>query len=214
MTLATLTSKGQVTIPKAVRESLQLHAGDKVEFVITEKREALLRPITRKVDEVFGQTSQNRKKAGFCGKNGKWHKTEDERTLQMKAVDTNVLIRFLVRDDIQQAENVYRLFKEAEASKQSLFVPITVTLETIRVLEWVYNVPRMEILDSINEMLLMPILKFEAQPAIMRFVSSARETDLDLSNILIAHSAFFSGCESMLTFDKCASSFGLFELLK
>nr|MBC8379657.1 AbrB/MazE/SpoVT family DNA-binding domain-containing protein [Planctomycetota bacterium] len=33
MALATLTSKGQVTIPKTVRNSLHLHAGDKVEFV-------------------------------------------------------------------------------------------------------------------------------------------------------------------------------------
>ncbi|MEA3279209.1 MAG: AbrB/MazE/SpoVT family DNA-binding domain-containing protein [Thermodesulfobacteriota bacterium] len=55
MALATLTSKGQVTIPKAVRNSLHLHAGDKVEFVITETKEALLRPVTRKVDDVFGR---------------------------------------------------------------------------------------------------------------------------------------------------------------
>ncbi|MBW1837045.1 MAG: AbrB/MazE/SpoVT family DNA-binding domain-containing protein [Deltaproteobacteria bacterium] len=55
MTLAKLTSKGQITIPKAVRDSLRLHAGDKVEFVITENREALLRPITKKVDDVFGK---------------------------------------------------------------------------------------------------------------------------------------------------------------
>ena len=55
MTSATITSKGQVTIPKAVRDSLRLHAGDKVEFVITESKEALLRPITKKVDDVFGR---------------------------------------------------------------------------------------------------------------------------------------------------------------
>ena len=30
---ATMTSKGQLTIPKAVREQLGLHAGDRVEFV-------------------------------------------------------------------------------------------------------------------------------------------------------------------------------------
>jgi len=55
MALATLTSKGQVTIPKAVRNSLHLLAGDKIEFVITEDKEALLRPVTRKVDDVFGR---------------------------------------------------------------------------------------------------------------------------------------------------------------
>ena len=55
MALATLTSKGQVTIPKVVRNSLHLHAGDKIEFVITEGNEAFLRPVSRKVDDVFGR---------------------------------------------------------------------------------------------------------------------------------------------------------------
>jgi AbrB family looped-hinge helix DNA binding protein len=62
MALATLTSKGQVTIPKAVRNSLNLHAGDKLEFVITETREALLRPITKKVDDVFGRLHKQGRK--------------------------------------------------------------------------------------------------------------------------------------------------------
>ncbi|NOY69385.1 MAG: AbrB/MazE/SpoVT family DNA-binding domain-containing protein [Deltaproteobacteria bacterium] len=54
MALATLTTKGQVTIPKAVRDSLSLHPGDKVEFAVTQEGEAVLRPVTRKVEEVFG----------------------------------------------------------------------------------------------------------------------------------------------------------------
>ena len=62
MALATLTSKGQVTIPKAVRDSLQLHTGDKVEFVITENKEALLRPITKKVDDIFGRLHKQGRK--------------------------------------------------------------------------------------------------------------------------------------------------------
>ena len=53
MTLATLTTKGQLTIPKKIRESLKLHRGDKVEFIITQNREAIIRPISKKVDEIF-----------------------------------------------------------------------------------------------------------------------------------------------------------------
>jgi AbrB family looped-hinge helix DNA binding protein len=53
MALATITTKGQVTIPKSVRDSLMLSTGDKIEFVVTDKREALIRPISKKVDEVF-----------------------------------------------------------------------------------------------------------------------------------------------------------------
>jgi AbrB family looped-hinge helix DNA binding protein len=54
MALATLTNKGQVTVPKAIRTSLGIHSGDKLEFVITDSGEALLIPVTKRVDEVFG----------------------------------------------------------------------------------------------------------------------------------------------------------------
>ncbi len=55
MPLATLTTKGQITIPKKVREALKLHTGDKVEIILSEKGEAIMRPVTKKVDEVFGK---------------------------------------------------------------------------------------------------------------------------------------------------------------
>lgn len=58
MQQTTLTSKGQVTIPKNVRDSLGLHVGDKIEFILTENNEVLLRPITKKVDDVFGLLHQ------------------------------------------------------------------------------------------------------------------------------------------------------------
>ena len=55
MPAATLTSKGQITIPKSVRDSLHLHAGDRIEFVVHGSTEALVRPITKSVDDVFGK---------------------------------------------------------------------------------------------------------------------------------------------------------------
>ncbi len=54
MVTAKLTSKGQLTIPKSVRESLRLHAGDRVAFVVHGDEEAVLKPMTKSVDDVFG----------------------------------------------------------------------------------------------------------------------------------------------------------------
>jgi AbrB family looped-hinge helix DNA binding protein len=62
MALTTLTNKGQVTIPKAIRDSLGLHPGDKLEFVITESGEGLFRPVTKRVDDVFGRLYQPERK--------------------------------------------------------------------------------------------------------------------------------------------------------
>ena len=54
MITATITSKGQITLPKTVRETLKLRSGDKIAFVINDKEEAVLRPVTKSVDQVFG----------------------------------------------------------------------------------------------------------------------------------------------------------------
>jgi len=53
MPLATLTSKGQITIPGIVRKKLHLHAGDKIDFSLIGDNEVLLRPVTKGVDDVF-----------------------------------------------------------------------------------------------------------------------------------------------------------------
>jgi AbrB family looped-hinge helix DNA binding protein len=44
---ATVTSKGQVTIPKAVRDLLGLEAGDQLDFVVEEDARVVLRPGNR-----------------------------------------------------------------------------------------------------------------------------------------------------------------------
>ena len=53
MTFATLTSKGQVTIPKAVRQQLKLSTGDQILFRIEADGTVRLRPALR-VKDVAG----------------------------------------------------------------------------------------------------------------------------------------------------------------
>jgi len=132
----------------------------------------------------------------------------------VKALDTNILVRFLVRDDQAQAERVYRLFKAAEADKTLFFVSVPVLLELIWVLDSVYGIARHDILNAIEELLLLPIVSFDSQPAVRRFIAEARNNNLDLSDLLIACDAAFSGCDKVLTFDKKIVKSELFTLLE
>ncbi|HGG58888.1 MAG TPA: AbrB/MazE/SpoVT family DNA-binding domain-containing protein [Gammaproteobacteria bacterium] len=59
--ISTLTQKGQVTIPKEMRDSLRLSTGDKVEFVRGDQGEIIIKPVTRKVSEVAGMLGKYRK---------------------------------------------------------------------------------------------------------------------------------------------------------
>lgn len=130
----------------------------------------------------------------------------------MKGVDTNILVRFLTGDDELQTQKVYKLFKGAELEKKELFVSLLVVLELIWVLESAYKISRNEILESLSDLISMPILKFENFTILQQFINTAKDSKYDLSDLLIAHSAKFQGCQSTLTFDKKASKFLLFEL--
>jgi len=63
MAVATMTKKGQVTIPKPIRDSLGLHSGDKLEFIIDENGRVLFTPVNRRVDDVFGRLHRSGRKA-------------------------------------------------------------------------------------------------------------------------------------------------------
>ena len=54
MPTATLTTKGQVTIPKEIREHLGVDTGDRLSFVVQEDGTVVVKPITRHVRELAG----------------------------------------------------------------------------------------------------------------------------------------------------------------
>lgn len=131
----------------------------------------------------------------------------------MKAIDTNVLIRFLVNDDEVQAQVVRERFKLAEKQRDTFFVPLVVVLETIWVLDSAYGISRGETIEVLGDLLLLPILVFENRPALQSMISSAAANQFDLSDLLIAEVARLAGCQTILTFDKRAAKGELFELI-
>jgi AbrB family looped-hinge helix DNA binding protein len=54
MPTATVTSKGQITIPAQMRLSLGLDAGDKIDFVEIEKGQFILKPRTASIRDLEG----------------------------------------------------------------------------------------------------------------------------------------------------------------
>lgn len=54
MTIATITSKGQTTIPKAIRDRLRLKSGDQVDFVVEPDGRVVLVPVTVDVTDLKG----------------------------------------------------------------------------------------------------------------------------------------------------------------
>lgn len=57
----TVTSKGQITIPKEVREKLKLQTGDKLEFLVQGDGTAKVVPVTSSVKELRGMIPKPKK---------------------------------------------------------------------------------------------------------------------------------------------------------
>jgi antitoxin PrlF len=54
MPASTLTSKGQLVVPKAVRDRLKLKPGDRLDFIVQEDGDVLLRPLAEDVRSLKG----------------------------------------------------------------------------------------------------------------------------------------------------------------
>ena len=54
MASATLTSKGQLVIPKPIRDYLHLHPGDTLDFLVQESGDVLMRPAVEDVRSLKG----------------------------------------------------------------------------------------------------------------------------------------------------------------
>lgn len=131
----------------------------------------------------------------------------------MKALDTNVLVRFLVKDDKAQALRVKTLFESAEKLGERFFITTPSLLELIWVLSAVYDFTRSELLEAIQLLSQMPILDFEDFELVTQLNRLGGETKADLPDLVIGLAGGARGCESTLTFEKGLENTGLFERL-
>ncbi len=129
----------------------------------------------------------------------------------MKALDTNVLVRFLLNDDEVQGEKVRQLFERAELSQERFFVTNVVVLEMLWVLSAVYDLTRLDVLQGLELLTELPILRFEDHHATLDLIRLGRRSKTDLPDLLIGLLGRARGCETTLTFDKGARKSGLFE---
>lgn len=131
----------------------------------------------------------------------------------MTALDTNVLVRFLVADDAAQARRVRRLFENAEETGERFLVTLPVLLETTWVLSAVYELGRDDVLRALALASEMPILEFEDHETVQQWLRLGASSRADLPDLLIGLVARARGCETTLTFERGLAATGLFRTL-
>lgn len=111
----------------------------------------------------------------------------------MIALDTNILARYLLRDDPQ-----HRKARALLRAKREYWVPITVILELAWVLKH-QGVPQPEITQRLREVLALKTLRPQLPEAIYPALQWA-EAGLDFADAL--HLALSQRAEQLLTFDQ------------
>jgi len=62
MPTTTVTTKGQVTIPKSVRDLLHIKAGDQIDFIVTDHGDVVLRSVSGDIRELRGMLNARRRR--------------------------------------------------------------------------------------------------------------------------------------------------------
>lgn len=122
----------------------------------------------------------------------------------MIAVDTNILVRYLVCDDQRQAEAARTLLESLTAERPG-FICREVTLELVWVLERAYNFSRHRIANIVEELVSTEGLVFEAQDNVARSAICYRTVGAGFSDLMVSSAAKRSGAHLHYTFDKEAA---------
>jgi predicted nucleic-acid-binding protein len=118
------------------------------------------------------------------------------------ALDTNVLVRFLVADDADQCARATRLVRQAIEADSTLFLSNIVLAETVWVLNRSYNFTRGEIAAAIHRLLAARHLVFGARERVTRALRRFENRKGGFADYLIAEDAAAAGVVRVATFDR------------
>ena len=120
----------------------------------------------------------------------------------MPALDTNVLVRYIVQDDSAQLAAAHRLIRKCVEEQLTLFVPVTVTLE----LEWVlrsnFEFTKDETIRALSDLFSAAELSFESDRALEVALELYRGKTADFADCVHIALAAQAGEQPLWTFDK------------
>lgn len=122
----------------------------------------------------------------------------------MIALDTNILVRYFAQDDVEQSAKVTALIESLTEMDQG-FISQVVLLETVWVMQRLYDADRETITSILRNLLLIPGFMLENRDVVKKTVDLFATSNADFADCLIAKSAEFYGCQSGMTFDVKAS---------
>jgi predicted nucleic-acid-binding protein len=119
----------------------------------------------------------------------------------MIGIDTNVLVRFLVRDDKRQFERAQRLIKRESSRGETVLLSQLVLLEAEWVLRSRYVLGKNEILRAFSGLLDSAEFTIEDEPSVEKALFLWRDSSAEFADCLIGVRHLHLGCRETASFD-------------
>jgi len=116
-------------------------------------------------------------------------------------VDTNIFIRFLLKDNKKFYQQAKKYFNDAKEKKIVLILLSQVVFEIDYVLRSVYKLSRKESADILKNLIKSPYLQVENRQVIGEAVEKYAEKNIDLVDLFLIETARKEKVE-ILSFDK------------
>jgi len=123
----------------------------------------------------------------------------------MPALDTNVLVRWLVDDDPRQSARVHKLLLSVQTDQDLLFIPATVMLEVEWVLRSRYQFDKPAILQAFNALLETQELEFQDEAALEWALHLYRHSTSEFADCLHVGQCRSAERIPLMTFDAKAA---------
>jgi len=120
----------------------------------------------------------------------------------MIALDTNVLVRLVTRDNEAQAQRAKAVLDAHAEKNNGLFVSDIVLVELCWTLSRSYELERTDIARTVRALLENSSIAFESQVVVRNALRSFETTIADFPDCLIVAKASHAGCSHTLTFDQ------------
>ena len=123
----------------------------------------------------------------------------------MYGLDTNVLVRFLLRDDPKQAEQAREAIENAVAGGKLVAVSLLTILETEWVLRSCAKLEKVQVISIFRMLLEARDLHIEVEEVLEEALYYYESNKADFADCLMSSRYYEYGCEAMLTFDRGTS---------
>ena len=131
----------------------------------------------------------------------------------MIGLDTNLLIRYLTKDDTSQYTKVKRLIEEAVERDERLLINCAVLCEVTWVLDTAYEYSRAEIADALERILETAQFDIERAHEARQALGDFRSTKAGFADALIGRVNRALGAKQTLTFDRDLKALDTFAVL-